>query len=244
MAAFELHAGKHRHIPKGPDTKRAHLLLDNLVHPRAHPVKNHPRNAAVRPVPDKTLHQRQHGLSQPPRIHHQHRRGQQRPGQLKGRAPVRAKPRAVIVAHHALNERKITRLPRKAFPEKHPGRLFAGKIAVQVFCGCPDHPRMKHGIDIIRPALKRKGPESTFRERRQKPHREHRFPAAAAGRPQQKPRHHDFFFHFRSLPPHIPVPRSADVPGMRQPGLPCQSIPLPLTHPSGLFPAELLPRLR
>ena len=158
MAALQGEVRHLRQISKHPDAAAGlNLHLQLLIQHRGDPVQDDPPDVAVRLKPAAALHHGGHRQAHALGRDHQHRRspGGRRHGIAGGLA---GGGNAVVIAHHPLQNGEVhsRRLPGQQVPE----HLGPREKAVQVAGFGSNHRGVKHGVNVVRPALKGRRPEA------------------------------------------------------------------------------------
>ena len=161
MTAFQIQFRDLRHITKDADTK---LLLDLLFYLRIkhgrHPVEDHPFDMAFFFISEKTFDLCKGREAHATGIHDENCRGSGHGCQIIGTG-LRIDPaQSVIITHNAFYHRNI----RILSPPFHQitGGLFIRKKGIQIPGLRSQHTGMKHGIDVIRPAFKRRNSKTSL----------------------------------------------------------------------------------
>ena len=169
--AFE-HRGEHRKQHRGAVVQKQ----------RAH--------AAVLPERAQAAHLRRECQARPFRAKHQQHGQTQRAGHVPRGSLIGHAAQAVVVAHHALGDGGFVS-GAAAVIERAENSLIPAQKAVEVVALHAQHGAVKHGVDVVRPALERAGRKAAIRERRQKRACHGGFSAARRGGRHQKFKHHN-----------------------------------------------------
>ena len=161
MTAFQIQFRDLRHITKDADTK---LLLDLFFYLRIehgrHPVEDHPFDMAFLFISKKAFDLRKGRKAHATGIHDEHCRCSGHSCQII-RTGLRIDPaQSVIITHNAFYHRNI-RILGSPF-HQITGGLFIRKKGIQISGFCSQHTGMKHGINVIRPAFKRRNTKSSL----------------------------------------------------------------------------------
>ena len=142
------------------------------------PVQHHALYIAVRIQVREAGNDSQHGMGRSPDVYRQHGRCSR-----NRRHPVGAcfagKSHAVIIAHDSFRHRQVKAPASHGHPIAQ--HIFVQKLQVQVPAGGMQCRSMKHGVNVIRSALKGADLFSPKGQRRQQPRNQCGFSSAAVG---------------------------------------------------------------